>query len=140
MGEYVDLQITVNGQSLLPTFCAVLFAVETGTAPTAGNTAEAYLSESGTTSNFPGKVTGADAAYPTTVAANKLQLGIPASVLIATNDGNTVLFQASQIWTPSCRYVAPVVVNLLGQAFRDETTNSDNNSGIVLIPYYPVIA
>jgi hypothetical protein len=140
MGVYADLQVTVNSQTMLPVFCAVLFTVETGTAPTAGNAAEAYLAESSDTTSFPGKVTGADAAYPTTVAANKLQLGIPASVLIATNDASTVLSQNSQIWVPSCRYVAPVIVNSLGQAFRDETTASDNGSGLILIPYYPVIA
>lgn len=140
MGEYADLLQTIAGSAMLPTFCAVLFTVETGTAPTAGNSAEAYLAESSDTTNFPGKVTGADAAYPTTVAANKLQLGIPASVLVATNDSNTVLSQNSQVWIPSCRYLAPVIVNTLGQAFRDETTASDNGSGLILIPYYPVIA
>lgn len=140
MGGYADLLITVNSQTMLPVFCAVIFAVETGTAPTAGNSAELYFAESNDTSNFPGKVTGSDAAYPTTVANNKLQLGVPASVLIATNDGNTVLAQAPTLWTPSCRYLAPVVVNLLGQAFRNETTDSDNGSGVILIPYYPVIA
>lgn len=113
---------------------AVYLWVETGTAPTAGNTVELYLASSHDNSNWPGKVTGSDAAYPATVANNKLQLGPPVSILIATNDGNTVLRAQPVIWTPPARYVAPVVVNLLGQAFRDEATASNNESRVILVP------
>lgn len=108
--------------------------VETGTAPTAGNIVELFMACSVDNLNWPGKVTGSDAAYPTTVAANKKQLGNPANILVATNDGTTVLKQAPVLWRPTARYVAPVVVNLLGQAFRDEATASNNDSRVILVP------
>lgn len=112
----------------------VFFWVESGTAPVAGVTAELYLACSHDNTNWPGKVTGADAAYPATVAANKLQLGPPVVVLIATADGNTVLRQQPALWTPPARYVCPVVVNLLGQAFRDQATAANNLSRVILVP------
>lgn len=112
----------------------VEFRVETGTAPTAGNTAELYLATSYDNTNWPGKVTGSDAAYPATVANNKKQLGAPVAILVATNDGNTVLIQQGVIWRPQARYVAPVVINLLGQAFRDEATASNNDSRVIIVP------
>lgn len=113
---------------------AVFFWVETGTAPTAGNVAELWLAFSHDNSNWPAKVTGSDAAYPTTVAANKLQMGVPTSFLIATADANTILKQGPVIVRPRARYVAPVVVNLLGQAFRDEVTASNNDSRVIMVP------
>jgi len=108
--------------------------VETGTAPTAGNAAELYLACSYDNTNWPGKVTGSDAAYPATVDANKKQLWSPVVQLVATNDGNTVLKQNPVTWRPSGRYVVPVVVNKLGQAFRDQGTNSNNGSRVILVP------
>lgn len=128
MGASVDLGSVFEDEYVLEV------RVETGTAPTAGNVVEVYLAWSTDNSNWPGKVTGSDAAYPSTVSANKLQLGIPAAVLVATNDGNTTLKQNGIIVRPAGRYVAPVVVNLLGQAFRDEATNSNNDSRVVLTP------
>jgi hypothetical protein len=112
---------------------AVIFIVETGTAPTAGNTVELYFACSHDNTNWPGKVTGSDAAYPATVADNKKQLEF-VTQLVATGDSNTVLQQAPVIWRPSARYVAPVVVNLLGQAIRDEVTATNNDSRVVLVP------
>lgn len=112
----------------------VQLIVETGTAPTAGNTVELYLAWSHDNTNWPGKVTGSDAAYPSTVANNKKQLGNPAAILVATGDTNTVLRQQPQVIRALARYVAPVVVNLLGQAIRDETTATDNDSRVVLTP------
>lgn len=108
--------------------------VETGTAPTAGLTAELYLAWSHDNTNWPGKVTGSDAAYPSTVSANKLQLGLPACVLVATNDGTTRLVQQGNVIQAKARYVTPVVVNLLGVAFRDETTATNNDSRVVMVP------
>lgn len=127
MGASADLGATWDEEYLLE------FRVETGTAPTAGKTAELYLAFSIDNSNWPGKVTGSDAAYPTTVADNKKQLGIP-YVLVATADGTTVLKQKPWIIRPAGRYVVPVVVNLLGQAFRDEATASNNDSRVILTP------
>jgi hypothetical protein len=114
---------------------AVWVVAETGTAPTAGNVVEVYLASSHSSSVFPGKATGTDAAYSSTpsVATNKLQLGQP-FILVATADANTELIQNCGIWYPAARYVAPVYINSLGQALRDEATASNNTSGIVLVP------
>jgi hypothetical protein len=113
----------------------VYFQVETGTAPTAGTTVEAYLLSSWDNTNWPAKVTGSDAAYTLgTSDANLRQAGAPVVSLVATNDGNTVLTQVPSIWRPRGRYVAPIIDNNLGQAFRDETTASDNGTRLILIP------
>ena len=114
--------------------------VETGTAPTAGNTVELYLLSSTDNSNWPAKVTGSDGAYTLgTSDANLRQAGSPVVTLIATNDGNTVLIQNQSIWRPRGRYVVPIVDNNLGQAFRDETTATDNGSRVILTPRRTVI-
>lgn len=128
MGAYADLGALWDEEYL------VLLAVETGTAPTAGNPAELYFAVSHSSSIWPGKVTGSDAAYPTTVADNKKQLGVPVSILSATADSNTLLIQQPVIWRPGARYVCPVVVNLLGQSIRNQTTASDNLSRVYLVP------
>jgi len=128
MGAAVDLGAVFDEEYM------VILVAETGTAPTAGKTVELYMASSHNNTNWPGKVTGSDAAYPATVADNKKQLGTPVSILIATADANTILRQQPEIWRPPARYVAPVVVNLLGQSFRDETTASDNDSRVILVP------
>lgn len=128
MGAAVDLGADWDGLYLLQ------LIVETGTAPTVGLTAECYLAWSHDNTNWPGKVTGSDAAYPTTVADNKRQLSFPATVLIATADANTVLKQEAVLIPAKARYVAPVVVNLLGVSFRDEATATNNDSRVVLTP------
>ncbi len=107
---------------------------QTGTAPTAGLTVELYMASSHDNTNWPGKVTGSDAAYPTTVAANKLQLGPPASVLVATADANTLLKQAPAIWRPAGRYVVPVVVNLLDQGFHNDGTPANHQGMVIMVP------
>lgn len=114
---------------------SVWVLAETGTAPTAGNVVEVYLSSSHTTTSFPGKATGTDAAYSSTpsVATNKQQLGLP-FILVTTADANTQLIQNAGIWFPQGRYVAPVLINSLGQALRDQATASNNLSGIILLP------
>jgi hypothetical protein len=118
----------------------VYLQVETGTAPTAGNTVEVYLISSWDNTNWPAKVTGSDGAYTLgTSDANLRQAGPPAITLIATNDGNTVLTQAPTIWRPRGRYVAPIIDNNLGQAFRDETTATDNGTRIILVPRRTII-
>lgn len=128
MGAAVDLGATWDQDY------AVYVWVETGTAPAAGVTVEVYLASSHDNTNWPGKVTGSDAAYPATIAANKLQLGFPISQLVSTADLNTIIRQNPVIWTPPARYVAPVIVNLLGQAFRDEATATNNDSRVILVP------
>lgn len=133
-GEYADL-----GENA-PAYCEVYVVAETGTAPTAGLTVDVYLVCSHNGSDWPAKVTGADASYTLgTSDANLKQAGNPAACLIATNDGNTVLRQSPTIWVPRGRYVAPIYDNNLGQALRNETTDTDNGSRIILIPIYQAI-
>jgi hypothetical protein len=113
----------------------VYLKVETGTAPTAGNTLDLYLVSSYDNSLWPAKVTGSDASYTLgTSDANLRQAGPPACVLVATADGNTELTQAPIIWRPRGRYVVAIVDNNLGQAVRDETTATDNGSRVILVP------
>ena len=114
---------------------AVYPVIETGTAPTAGNTVDFYLVCSHDGTNWPAKVTGSDAAYTLgTSDANLRQAGPPVTSLIATNDGNTVLRQAPVIWRPQGRYVTPIADNNLGQAIRNETTATDNDSRLIIVP------
>lgn len=109
--------------------------VESGTAPTAGTTVDLYLACSHDNSNWPGGVTGSDAAYKNGEESEWVkQLGGIAAQLIATNDSNTVQRQQPVIWVPKGRYVVPVVHNLLGQAFRDEATATNNDSRVILTP------
>ena len=134
MGAAVDLGANFADEYI------VELRVETGTAPTAGNTVELYLLSSTDNTNWPAKVTGSDGAYTLgTSDANLKQVGSPVVTLVATNDGNTVLIQSQSIWRPRGRYVVPIVDNNLGQAFRDETTATDNGSRVILTPRRIVI-
>lgn len=129
MGASVDLGADYSDEYIVIVRC------ETGTAPTAGNTLDLYLLSSYDNTNWPAKVTGSDASYTLgTSDANLRQAGPPVVVLIATADGTTVLEQAPVIWRPRGRYVVPIIDNNLGQAIRDETTNTDNGSRVILIP------
>lgn len=135
MGASADLGASWNREYL------AILIVETGTAPTAGTTAELYFACSHDNTNWPAGVTGSDGAWPADGNEDEWakQLGQPVAVLVATNDANTVQKQNAVIWRPTGRYVAPVVDNNLGQAFRDETTATDNDSRVVLIPLNEVI-
>lgn len=136
MGASVDLGANWRREYL------VIYQVETGTAPTAGRTSELYLASSHDNSTWPAGVTGSAGTWPSDGNEDEWaqQLGNPVSVLVATNDGNTVQTQNAVIWRATGRYVAPVVDNNLGQAFRDETTATDNGSRVILIPLDEVIA
>lgn len=134
MGASVDLGANWNRTYL------VQIIIETGTAPTAATTVDVYLACSRDNSTWPGGVTGSDAAYKTGEEAEwAKQLGGMATQLVATNDGNTTQVQQPRLWTPKGRYVAPVVHNQLGQAVRDQATNSNNTSRLVLVPLNDVI-
>ncbi len=134
MGAAVDL-----GENWEDEYTAIL-AIETGSAPTAGLTYEAYLGFSHDNTNWPAKITGSDAAYTLgTSDANLRQAGVPAVSLMVTNDGNTVLVQAGNIIRPRGRYVAPIVDNNSGQATRNQATASNNLSRLYLIPRRLVI-
>jgi len=130
MGASADLGSDWNREYL------VILSIETGTAPTAGLTCELYFACSYDNSLWPAGVTGSDGAWPSDGNEDEWspQLGTPVSVLVATNDANTVQTQNAVIWRPTGRYVAPVVDNNLGQAIRDETTATDNGSRVILVP------
>jgi hypothetical protein len=116
---------------------SIWIAAETGSAPTAGALVEAFLAGSHSSSVWPGKATGTDAAYSATpsVAANKALLGADdLFTLQATAETNSVLTANVRIFQPKCRFIAPVYINSLGVAIRDEATNSANGSGIVMVP------
>lgn len=121
----------------LPEYLLCIPVVETGTAPTAGGTVEMYLAFSHDGTNYPSGVTGADAAWPSDGNEDEWspQLGFPVGVLIATNDGTVIQQQQAQLVPVLGRYIAAVVDNNLSQAFRDETTASDNGSGLIVYPY-----
>ena len=80
-----------------------------------------------------GIVTGSDAAYPLIVATNKKQLGNPPILFVAVNTGNFTQRQTPTVIRPWARYVAPLVVNLLGQSVRS-TTAASNNSRLIMVP------
>lgn len=113
----------------------VIVQAETGTAPAAGNTVDLYLLGSYDNTNWPAKVTGSDGAYTLgTGDAHLRQAGAPVCVLVATDDGNTVLTQAPVIWRPRGRYVVALIDNNLGQALRNATTATDHESRVILVP------
>lgn len=134
MGVYADLGAQFDESWM------VQLIIETGTAPTAGNRVDLYMACGYTSSVFPGGVSGADGAWPGDSAEDEwaVQLERVCS-LIATNDANTVQVQAPVIWRPPARYVAPVVDNNLGQAIRDETTATDNDSRVIMVPLRTLI-
>lgn len=133
-GASVDL-----GANWEDEYTAIL-AIETGTAPTAGNTYELYFGFSHDNTNWPAKMTGSNGAYTLgTSDANLRQIGSPAVVLTVTNDGNTLLIQTGSIIRPRARYVAPLVDNNSGQATRNQGTASNNLSRVYLVPRKLVI-
>lgn len=133
-GAAADLGAAWDGLYLVQQF------VEVGTAPTAGNSVELYLAWSHDNTNWPSAVTGSDGAYPNltgaTAATAKLALGTPANVLVADGGTGTNRVQSSNptVVRAKARYVTVVQVNLLGQAFRDEATGSNNDTRVVLTP------
>lgn len=122
----------------MPSALLVEVYVETGTAPTAGGTVEAYIAGSRNNTNFPGGVTGSDGAWPSDGNEDewKTQMGMPAAVLVATNDGTVVQMQQTVRIPCPGRYIACVMDNNLSQAFRDEVTASNNASGVVVTPIF----
>jgi len=130
MGDAVDLGASWDMEY------EVRLIIESGTAPTAGGTVNLYMACCHDNVNWPGGVSGSDAAWPADGNEDEWakQLEFIGS-LVATNDGNTVMKQAPWIWRPPARYIAPVVDNNMDQAVRDETTATDNDSRVVLVPH-----
>ena len=139
-GASADLALSVGGILLLPEFCWVYLSIETGTAPAASTSFEAYLVSSWDNTVWPAKVTGSNGSYTLgTSDANLRQAGPPVVSLVATADGSTVLTQVPSVWYPKGRYVSPIADNNLGQALRNETTATNNDSRLVVVPVYPAI-
>ena len=134
MGASADLGATWDQEHY------VQLIIETGTAPTAGGTVECWMACSYDNTTWPGQVTGSAGAWPTTgtAAAVKLQLEFVCQ-LVATNDANTIQKQAPVLWRPSGRYIAPVIINRMSQTVRDETTATDNDSRLIVVPVRSLI-
>ena len=132
MGAYADLG------ELFSREYAVILTVETGTAPTAGLTADLYFACSPTTSLWPAGITGSDGDWPADGNEDEWiqQLGRPPFMqFVSTDDANTAQIQFSQRpLVPTGRYVVPVFHNQLGQAVRNQGTPADNASRIYLYP------
>jgi len=129
MGESQDL-----GENWDKEYIAIIM-IETGSAPTAGNTVDAYLACSHNGTSWPGFVTGSNAVYALGANDQNLrQLGLPVISLSAANSGNVIQMQNPVIIRPTARYVSPVIDNNLGVAVRNETTATDNDSRFILIP------
>lgn len=135
MGVYADIGATRAVE------WGCMLIVPTGTAPDAGKTVELYFAESYTSSSFPGGVSGADGAWPGDGNEDEWskQLRYICS-LVATNDGNVTQIQAPVRFRPAARYLAPVVDNNLGKAFKDEATASNNAARVIIWPITESIA
>jgi hypothetical protein len=136
MGDYVDLGATWKR------LYAVQLFVECDTAPAASTTAELWFARSVDGTNWHAGVTGSDGAWMDAQENEwKRQLGyMPALIMTATNDGSVVQASPPELWVPSARYIAPVVINLLGVALKTEGTASDNDSRVVLTPISEAMA
>jgi hypothetical protein len=129
MGQVVDLGVDWYREY------DVTFIIETGTTPTAGRTVELYLASSYDGTTWPAGITGSDADYKNNEELEWLvQLKNPASVLVATNDGNVTQTQHPELWMPNGRYVVPVIRNDLGFATRNQATPANNTGRVILIP------
>ena len=127
MGNAVDLTANFVQDYL------VLFWIETGTAPVSLESYYCWLAFSHDNTDWPGKVTGADAAY-TGGQSGQAELGSPDTILVCTADANLVLKQAPVRIIPRGRYVTPVVLNNSSQAIRNQATPANNGSRVILIP------
>ena len=115
---------------------AVWLYVETGTAPTANEPADLFFATARTASGeWPVDITGTDAAFQATAAANdehvqQLEWLTTLSAVVAANAIQRL--GAPVIWRPPHQYIAPVVYNRLGVAFRANGTS--HGSRVIVIP------
>lgn len=98
----------------------VLFEVQfdPNVAPTAGEVVNYFVAEGSDGTNYPGEVTGSDAAFSSEDDAARLAFvgAVPASNDTDPHRGTFVFF-------PSARYFVPVVMNQSGQAFTSSTSD-----------------
>ncbi len=136
MGASVDLGAQWEEQALW-------LYIETGTAPAAGELYFLYMAVARVSSGeWPGGVTGSDAAFQTTEAANDehlRQFGLPNIVLPATNDTNASQRSNYRRWMPGGQFVVPIVYNHSGQALRDQGTPAANTSRVIMQPLRSLI-
>ena len=130
MGAVADLGAQFDEEQ------AIILAIESGTAPTAGGTVDLLVASTHSTSYYPAGVSGSDGAWPSDGNEDewKLQIGSPIVQLVATNDANVVQVQGGVIYRPPARYNVAVVDNNLSQAIRDEATATNNDSRVMMIP------
>lgn len=130
MGVYADLGEYWDEEHI------VIAKIESGTAPTAGGNIDVFAAYSRDASEWPAGVSGADAAWPADGNEDEWarQLGNPIISVIATNDTNTLQVQNARVFRPRARYMAIVVDNNWDQAIRNETTDTDNDSRVIVIP------
>jgi hypothetical protein len=130
MGAYADL-----GASGFDDDYLLIIAIEPASAPTAGGAVDVYLPSTHSTSYWPNEVTGSDGAWPADSNEDEhaLQISPPAGSLIVTND-DRLQVQSSRRWRPNGRYVAPVVDNNMSVGTKNETTATNNDSRIILVP------
>lgn len=115
---------------------AVIAAMESGTAPTAGGSIDVYCACTHSTSYYPAGVTGSDGAWPGDGNEDEhaRNLGEPVTSVIAVNDANTLVIAAARLFRPAARYGVVVVDNNWDQGVRNETTPTDNDSRVILVP------
>lgn len=120
MGDYADLGATWDEEYL----CRLV--LEFASAPTAGDSCEAYLAYSYDASVWPAGVSGSDGAWPADGNEDEWarQLGPPSAWLLTTNDSSgTVQVGPWHVIRPKSRYVAPVVDNNSGVALHSTVAN-----------------
>lgn len=114
----------------------IILRLEWDVAPADGTSGSLYMAPSPSAAAGvcnPGGVSGADAAYTgtagSTIAESLLQLDFVCAIP-CTNDAATIVQQITARYSPSARYVSPVVLNEGGQALEGD----DIEMSITMIP------
>lgn len=133
-GVYADLGATFSE------WYRLWIVIETGTAPAAERQIDVHLNWSYDGTNWSGGGTGTDAAF--TLGTNDVNLrningGSISGLLQPGAAGNTTFRSGPFDVLARGRYVSPIVVNRMDVAIRNQTTDSDNTSRIILVPFTP---
>ena len=139
-GPYADLQAGATGRTA--EWYEITLILESGAQPTANSSSYLYFAETSDLANIkPGETTDADALYLSGEAANSAGLPNLTRTIFFRHraTANLRLVQAPILWRFAGRYIAPIVYNASGAAFRNNTTATDHASRVVVTPIYPVI-